>query len=90
MGKSQIKSQCQITNRFRKRFKSLCQITNHESFFPEIKSNHKSHVNFKMKFKSTQSCDAVITWAFFGTKSRNRLEKTLRNELVCVEWDVKA
>ena len=43
-----------------------------------------------MKFKGTQSCDAVIKWAFFGTKSRDRLEKTLRNELVCVEWDVKA
>jgi len=51
MGKSQIKSQSEITNHLTKRFKSLCQIRNqitkksHPQITDHFNPNHKSNQN---------------------------------------------
>jgi len=35
------------------------------------------------------SAFVVLSFIFFHTKPRNWLEERLRNDLFCVEWDIK-
>jgi len=56
MGKSQIKSQVQITNHLQKWFKSMSKSqiisSNHKSFEAKIKSSHKSFLSQLAFFKN--------------------------------------